>query len=113
MIPAFQHKPEKKLTYAERCKAGLVKPKARTRVKAVSAKLKPWLDAYYAQIEKDLERQECFSCHAQGTKHSLQRHHTHGRSKDNILVYQYCCEKCHTWIHANPKLARANKLLFF
>lgn len=105
MIPAFQEKPAKRLTYAEKRRAGLVEPKARTRLKGVSKKHAGWLAKYHAQIELDAINQECFRCHTQGTKNNLERHHTHGRNKELILRYSYCCSECHAWVHQHPTKA--------
>jgi hypothetical protein len=113
MIPAFQEKPKKRLTYAEKRKAGLVTQKPRTRLKGVSKKHAVWLAKYHAQIELDDTNQECLRCHIRGDKHSLERHHTHGRSKEKILIYSYCCSICHAWIHANPNKARKEGFLSF
>ncbi len=113
MIPAFQDKPPKRLTYTEKRRAGLIAPKPRTRLKGVSKKRQTWLDEYHAQIELDALNQQCFRCHVHGTKHSLQRHHTHGRNKELILIYKYSCPECHTWIHENANQAREQGLLFF
>lgn len=113
MIPTFQEKPAKRLTYAEKRKAGIVQPKTRQRVKPVSGKRLEWLDKYHAQIVSDTYEQECFRCHIQGTKNTLDRHHTHGRNKELILRYSYCCSTCHAWIHTYPKQARAEGFLFF
>lgn len=113
MITEFQAKPAKRLTYAEKAKAGLVAKKKRTRIKPRSAKKSEWEAKYFAQVESDARQQECFSCHAYGTKDSFDRHHTHGRSKENILIYKYCCRDCHNWIHENPNQARKLGLLHF
>ena len=113
MIPAFQTKQPKRLTYAERFKAGLVAKKTRKAVKQKSNKLKEWEKKYFAQAEKDPVAQTCFRCLTPGTKDSLDRHHTHGRSKEKILIYSYCCRDCHNWIHQFPNAARDIGLLFF
>lgn len=113
MIPAFQEKPAKRLTYAEKRKAGIVEKKPRTRLKGVSKKHAQWLAKYHAQIEVDALNQECFRCNIPGTKHSLERHHTHGRNKELILRYSYCCSTCHAWIHQHARQARKEGLLFF
>lgn len=113
MIPAFQDKPAPRLTYAQKQRAGLIEQKPRTAVKKKSAKRTEWEKKYFAQVEKDPLYQECFCCHAHGTKDSFDRHHTHGRLNEKILIYQYCCRDCHTWIHENSSEARRLGLLFF
>ena len=113
MIPAFQDKPAPRLTYAQRRRAGLIEKKPRKAVKKKSAKRTEWERKYFEQVEKDAQAQQCFRCHVWGTKDTLDRHHTHGRSKEKILIYQYCCRDCHTWIHSFPNAARDAGLLFF
>ncbi len=106
-----QQKPTKSLNYHERVKAGL----QRGGLRQVSKQKQKWIDLYHAQIDDDAEIQTCTFpvpeninkiCGVTGHKETLQRHHTHGRDKENILKYKYRCNDHHDWIHKHPNKAR-------
>lgn len=115
----FQHKPEKRLTYKEKARAGMIAKKPRHTL-ARSSKLKPasekkqvWLKRYRDQKESDPLQQTCRVCGVYGRKTEMDAHHTHGRSGENILRYIYVHRECHDWIHGHPKQARERGLLNF
>jgi hypothetical protein len=114
-FPEFQHKPQKTPNYKEKVKLGLISGglKRTKGLNPISKKHKKELDKYIRMCYNDAELQKCFRCGLEANKDILQRHHTHGRSGDNLYKYEYCCVKCHEWIHANPNKARELKLLFF
>lgn len=132
-FPEFQHKPAKTPNYKEKVKLGLISGglKRTSSLSPVSKKHKKELDKYRNQCYNDAEIQKCFICGREANKDILDRHHTHGRNKDNILIYEYVCkdetmclkefevdgqvvvERGHRFIHTYPNKARELGLLFF
>lgn len=108
-FPEFQRKPERKLNYHERVKAGL----QRGGLRKVSKKREDWLKKYNEQAEDDAEYQTCPRCKITSHKDSMERHHPWRRDNENILKYWWMHKECHKWIHDHPKEAREQQLLFF
>lgn len=110
----FQHKPSKRLTYKEKVLAGQVSGgMKKTKLRHASKKKQKSLSAYAAKKASDDEIQICEVCRIEGTKYTLDCHHTHGRSGENMLKYVYVCRECHNWIHGNPNEAKKQGYLFF
>lgn len=110
----FQHKPVKRLTYKEKVLSGQISGgMKKTKLRFASKKKQKSLSAYASKKTSDDEFQTCKICKIEGTKDTLDRHHTHGRNGENMLKYIYVCRECHDWIHGNPNEAREQGYLFF
>jgi disulfide oxidoreductase YuzD len=105
----FQEKQPRKLNYQERVRAGI----QRGGLNPTSKKKEEWLKKYRKQKQLDQEYQVCFVCGVTEHKDNMEPHHTHGRSNENIMKYQWVHTECHAWIHKNPNEARKKGYLFF
>ncbi len=83
----------------------------KTPLKRVSLKRSRSNRAYSCLRRTYLEQHpKCFRCKAEATD----IHHIMGRSGPFLLDTNFwagLCRKCHTYVHNNPKLARAEGLL--
>ena len=103
MIPDFQYKPAKRLTYKEKRKAGLVAGKPPQRINPIAKKRVTRMRAYSAWIKAAMVGQKCAfpGCVA----HDLEAHHVAGRHGDNLFKVIPCCSAHHRWIHEHPDAA--------
>jgi hypothetical protein len=109
MIPEFQHKPAKRLTYKEKCKAGLVAGKPRQALRK-AAKGNAARDREYREWVKiamhGLPRCQRCAWHVSQCG-PLQPHHPSGRCEDRLFEVVQVCTQCHAWIHEFPNLSYA------
>ena len=107
-----QTKPPRKLTYRDRVLAGQVKPKPRTRIRAV-AKKRVARNAEYAKLRREFLAEHPF-CQVRGCgSHSCDVHHKarRGRFLLRVDTFLSCCRDHHTKIEENPEWAKANGYL--
>ena len=107
MIPDYQSKPAKRLTYKERAKAGLVSPKKRAKLPKVAARKVGDQKRYIDWIRIAMHGiARCERCKKHiGTCGQLEPHHVHGRQGANLFVVVPLCSPCHDGIHAAPSKA--------
>ncbi len=95
-FPEPQKKPERKLNYHERVKAGL----QRGGLNKISKKRQKSLQIYNKAISEIPHDSCCCKC---GSREILEIHHPKGRKFiDNFIIV---CHRCHEWIHSNANEA--------
>jgi len=112
MIPVFQAKPAKRLTYRERARAGLVDKKPRQRIKPASAK-RTRENTEYTKLRREFlaAHPACLVC--RGPANEI--HHACGRQGKRLLDVEFfrpLCAPCHRRVHDNPAWAKERGLLF-
>lgn len=112
MIPAFQAKPTKRLTYREKVQAGLVDRKPRQRIKPASAK-RTRENAEYTKLRREFlaAHPACLVCRGPASE----IHHARGRQGKRLLdveFFRQLCSGCHRRVHDNPAWATERGLLF-
>lgn len=99
-FPEPQKKPERKLNYKERVKAGL----QRGGLNPVSKKQQQKNNEYNKAINQDTEKDYICARHGAACRSTLTRHHYKGRQY--ITDYIYLCQEFHDKIHANSRWSK-------
>lgn len=109
-LPAPQEKPARRLTYAEKCKAGMVERKPRQRINPVSAK-RAREGVEYTRLRKAFLTENPW-CQFQGCtcREGLEIHHKARRGRFYLRTDTWCvlCNAHHRYVEENPEWSKAN-----